>query len=56
MVLLIETICTYIHGISSGRLLASVTLGKRPVQRVGESVFAEVAENFVVNLESGVVG
>lgn len=47
---------TYVHGVSSRRLLACVTFGKSPVERVGKGVFAEVAKNLIVNLESGEVG
>jgi hypothetical protein len=45
-----------IHSVSSGRLLAGVTLSKSPVERVGKAVLAEAAKNLVVDLESGEVG
>jgi hypothetical protein len=63
---------TYVHGVLAGRLLASVTLGKRlsfvstvhrqknqktyPEERVGERVLAEVGENLILDLEGGEVG
>jgi hypothetical protein len=37
-------------------LFAGVTLGQSPVERVGKGVLAEVAEDFVVELEGGEVG
>lgn len=46
---------TYFHGVSAGRLFASVAFGKSPVQRVGERVLLQVAEYLLFNLESGVV-
>ena len=48
--------CTHIHGVPSGRDLASMTLDQSPVQRVGERVLAHVGEELLVNLESGEVG
>jgi hypothetical protein len=45
-----------VHGILTGRLLASVTLSQRPEERVGESVLAEVGENLILDLESREVG
>ena len=45
-----------VHGVLTRRLLASVALGQRPVERVGKSVLTEVGENLVLNLESGEVG
>jgi uncharacterized protein (DUF697 family) len=50
------SIVTYVHGVSSGRLLAGVALGESPVEGVGEAVLAEVAEGIVLNLEGGDVG
>lgn len=47
---------TYVHGVATGRLLASVTLSKSPVKGVGESVLLEVWKFILVNLESGEVG
>lgn len=47
---------TYVHGVSSGRLLAGVALGESPVEGVGEAVLAEVGEGIVLNLEGGDVG
>ena len=44
-----------VHGVTTGRLFASVTLCKRPVERVGESVLSQVTENLVINLERGEV-
>lgn len=48
-------VTTYVHGVSPGGLLAGVSLGQRPVQRVGEGVFSEVGENLVVNFKGGEV-
>jgi hypothetical protein len=45
-----------VHGVLTRRLLASVALGQRPVERVGKSILAEVGENLVLNLESGEIG
>jgi len=45
-----------VHGVTTSRLFAGVALGKSPEERVSESVLAEVADDFVVNLESGEVG
>ena len=47
---------THIHGISSGRLLDSVTFSKTPEQRVGKSIFRQVAKILILNLVCGVVG
>jgi len=33
-----------------------VTLGKSPVKGVGKGILAEVAEDLLINLESGEVG
>jgi hypothetical protein len=46
---------TYFHGVSAGRLFASVTFGKSPVQRVGERVLLQVAEDLFFDFKSGVV-
>ena len=46
---------THIHGISSCRLLDSVTLSKTPEQRVGKRVFRQVAEILILNFVCGVV-
>jgi hypothetical protein len=45
-----------VHGVSSGRDLTGVALSKSPEEGVGKTVFAEVAENGVFNLESREVG
>jgi len=45
-----------VHGVAAGRLFAGVAFGESPEERVGESVLAEVADDFVVNLEGGEVG
>lgn len=45
-----------LHGISSSRLLAGVTFGQCPVERVGEGILAEVTKDILVNLECGEVG
>lgn len=47
---------TYVHSVSSGRLLAGVTLSQGPVEGVGKAVLAEVAESIVLNLEGRDVG
>lgn len=47
---------TYVHSVTTGRLLASVSLSKSPVEGVGESVLLEVGELSIVDLESGEVG
>lgn len=47
---------TYIHSIPAGRDLAGVALAQSPVERVGKSVFTEVAEELLIDLESGEVG
>jgi hypothetical protein len=47
---------TYVHSIATGRLLASVTLSKSPVQGVGESVLLEVGQLGIIDLEGGEVG
>lgn len=47
---------TYVHSVTAGRLLASVSLSKSPVKGVGESVLLEVWKLILVNLESGEVG
>ncbi len=46
----------YIHGVATGRLLAGVALGKSPVEGVGESIFPEVGEELLVDLEGSEVG
>ncbi|KAJ8611823.1 hypothetical protein MRB53_037736 [Persea americana] len=38
-----------VHGVAARGDLAGVTLGKRPVERVGEGVFAEVGQDGVVD-------
>ena len=40
-----------VHGVTTSRLLASVTLGKSPEERVGKSVLPEVAESVILNLK-----
>ena len=47
---------THFHGVSSRRLLARVSLGEGPVQRIGESVLSQVDEDLVVDLKGGEVG
>jgi len=47
---------THVHGVSSGRLLAGVALGKSPVQGVGQAVLAEVGQDLVIDLERRDVG
>tara|TARA_R110002003_G_scaffold126_41_gene11784 strand:- start:5978 stop:6193 length:216 start_codon:yes stop_codon:yes gene_type:complete len=43
---------TYVHSVLAGRLFTRVSLGKRPEQRVGKSVLAEVGEHLILDLES----
>jgi hypothetical protein len=47
---------TYIHSITTSRLLTSMTLGESPEQGVCQGIFAEVGEDLIVNLESSEVG
>ena len=47
---------TYIHSVTTGRLLAGVAFGKSPEERVGQGVFTEVAESLILNLECREVG
>jgi hypothetical protein len=35
--------CTYIHSVTTGRLLTSMTFGESPEERVGQSIFTEIA-------------
>lgn len=46
----------YLHGVSSGRLLAGVALGKSPVEGVGKAVLAQVAKGLVLDLKGRQVG
>lgn len=43
---------TYVHSVSASRLLAGVTLSKTPVDGVGKSVFLQVGQELLVDLES----
>lgn len=45
-----------VHGVAARGLLAGVALGERPVERVGERVLLEVAEDLFVDFEGGEVG
>ena len=45
-----------VHGVATGRLLASVTLGKSPEEGVGKGVLAEAGKDRLVNLEGREVG
>ena len=47
---------TYVHSVTAGRLLASVSLSKSPVKGVGERVLLEVWKLILINLESREVG
>lgn len=47
---------THVHGVAAGRDLAGVTLGKSPVERVGEAVLPQVGDNIILDLEGGEVG
>jgi hypothetical protein len=46
----------HLHGVSSGRLLAGVALGKSPVEGVGQAVLAQVAKGLVLDLKGREVG
>ncbi len=43
---------TYVHSVTTGRLLASVSLSKSPVKGVGKGVLLEVWELIFIDLES----
>lgn len=47
---------THIHGITTSRDLAGVAFGESPEEGVGQSIFAEVGEGLVLELESSEVG
>jgi hypothetical protein len=47
---------TYIHSITAGRLLTCVSFSECPEESVGQSIFAEVAKDFVIDFESREVG
>lgn len=49
-------IVTYVHGVSTGRDLAGVTLSQSPVDGVGKSVLAEVGDELLIDLKGGEVG
>ena len=49
-------VITHVHSVSAGRHLASVTLGKGPVEGVGKAVFAEVGQSLLLDLKSREVG
>jgi hypothetical protein len=44
-----------VHGVAAGGLFAGVAFGEGPEEGVGEGVFAEVAEDLVVDFEGGEV-
>lgn len=46
---------TYIHRVTTGRLLAGMSLGQSPVQRIGQGILPQIDEDLVVNLEGGKV-
>jgi len=46
---------TYFHSVSTSRLFTSVTFSKGPVQGVSERVLLQVAEDLLLDFESGVV-
>lgn len=45
-----------VHGVATGGLLDGMSLGKCPEEVVGESVFPQVDQHFIINLELGKVG
>jgi hypothetical protein len=47
---------TYIHSITASRLFTGVPFSKCPEESVGQGIFAEVGEDFVIDLESSEVG
>jgi hypothetical protein len=47
---------TYIHSITASRLFTGVPFSKCPKESVGQGIFAEVGEDFVIDLESSEVG
>jgi hypothetical protein len=47
---------THVHGVSAGRDFTGVTLGKGPVEGVGEAVFPHVGNVLLLNLEGREVG
>lgn len=49
-------VVTYVHGIATGRHLASVALSESPEEGVGEGVLLEVTERLLLNLEGREVG
>jgi hypothetical protein len=44
---------THVHSVLAGGLFASVALGKRPEERVGERILAEIGKHLILDLESG---
>jgi hypothetical protein len=51
-----RVIKTYVHSVSSGRLLAGVALSQSPVEGVGKAVLAEVGKSVILNLKGRNVG
>jgi hypothetical protein len=47
---------TYIHRITTSRLFTGVSFSKSPEECIGQSIFAEVGKDLVVNFEGGEVG
>jgi len=47
---------TYIHGITTSRLLTGMAFSESPEEGVGQGVFTEVGKNFVIDLEGGEIG
>jgi hypothetical protein len=47
---------TYIHGITTSRLFTGVSFSKCPEESVGQSIFAEVGENLVIDFKGSKVG
>ena len=47
---------TYIHSITTSRLFTGVSFSECPEESVGQSIFAEVCKDFVINFESSKVG
>jgi hypothetical protein len=47
-----ESRYTHVHSVLASGLFASVALSKRPEERIGERVLAEVGKDLILDLES----
>jgi hypothetical protein len=47
---------TYIHSITTSRLFTRVSFSECPEDSVGQSIFAEVGKDFVIDFEGSEVG